>query len=121
LHQQSTKGTDDLGVVGMYTTTSTREEADTLASLLVQRNLAACVQVEGPITSHYRWEGTVQTAEEWRLLVKTTAAAIPAVSRLVLEQHSYDEPEILFFPFTSGASGYVSWLKAEVHPETSKQ
>lgn len=85
-----------------------------LAILLVQHQLAACVQVEGPITSHYRWDGGVRNSEEWRLLVKTTESAIPYITKLILDQHSYDEPEILFFPFTCGASGYVSWIKAEV-------
>lgn len=119
MHQEPGKVTENIGIVGMYTTTSTRDEADKLATTLIERSLAACVQVEGPIKSYYRWEGAVQTAEEWRLLAKTTAEAVPAITELVADQHSYDEPEILFFPFTAGASGYVLWVKGEVSPRNA--
>lgn len=98
----------------MYTTTSSRDEADRLAKLLVDRRLAACVQVEGPITSHYRWQGVAHSTQEWRLLAKTVTSAISAATKLISEEHTYDEPEILFFPFSAGSTGYVSWVAAEV-------
>jgi periplasmic divalent cation tolerance protein len=61
------------------TTLESREDADSLACSLVDLSLAACVQVEGPITSHYRWAGKVEHATEFRLMIKSTQSAWPAL------------------------------------------
>ena len=81
---------------------------------MVERRLAVCVQVIGPITSRYRWEGGAQMAQEWQCLAKTTRAAYDAVEAAIREAHSYDEPEIIATPIVAGSPGYLAWIDANV-------
>ncbi len=99
------------------TTAPTRDEADGIALALVAARLAACVQVIGPMTSRYWWDGAVQTAEEWLCLAKTTADAYPALEAAIRERHSYDEPEIVAVPVVVGSPSYLDWVARETgHP-----
>lgn len=111
-------GTDTSAVAGspliVLTTTGSAEEAHSIAAALVERRLAACVQVLGPMTSTYRWEGTVETAEEWLCLAKTTGERYPALEQAVLELHSYDTPEILALPVANGSGAYLEWLTSSL-------
>jgi periplasmic divalent cation tolerance protein len=100
--------------VQVLTTVGSEEEAGVIASLLVERRLAACVQVVGPVMSRYRWEGAAEEAREWQLLVKTTRAAYPAVEAAIREAHSYDEPEIIATPIVAGSAGYLAWIEENV-------
>lgn len=100
--------------VQVLTTAGSEEEAGRIASLLVERRLAACVQVVGPITSRYRWQGAVEEAREWQCLAKTTGAAYEAVEAAIREAHSYDEPEIIAAPIVAGAAGYLTWIEENV-------
>lgn len=100
--------------VQVLTTVASREEAERLAAILVERRLAACVQVAGPIASRYRWQGKVETAEEWQCLAKTEAARYPAAEQAIREIHSYEEPEIVALPILAGSSGYLRWVSSEV-------
>lgn len=96
------------------TTAGSEEEAGRIASLLVDRRLAACVQVVGPIASRYRWQGKVEEEREWQCLAKTTAAAYEAVEAAIREAHSYDEPEIVATPIVAGSAGYLTWVDENV-------
>ena len=87
-------------------------EAEAIASALVQRRYAACVQ-QLPITSTYRWEGEVQHDPEVLLLVKTTAERIPDVQTTVAELHSYDLPAVTVVPIVDGSAEYLAWVDAE--------
>jgi periplasmic divalent cation tolerance protein len=100
--------------VQVLTTAGSEEEAERIASLLVERQLAACVQVVGPIVSCYRWQGKVETEREWQCLAKTTAAAYEAVEAAIREVHSYDEPEIIATPILAGSAGYLAWIDDNV-------
>jgi periplasmic divalent cation tolerance protein len=100
--------------VQVMTTAGSEEEAGRIASLLVERRLAACVQVAGPIVSRYRWQGAIEEAQEWQCLVKTTQAAYDAVETAIREVHSYDEPEIIATPIVAGSAGYLAWIKDEI-------
>jgi periplasmic divalent cation tolerance protein len=100
--------------VQVLTTIGSEEEAGWLARLLVERRLAACVQVSGPITSRYRWEGGAQTEQEWQCLAKTTRAAYDEVEAAIREVHSYDEPEIIATPIVAGSPGYLAWIDENV-------
>jgi periplasmic divalent cation tolerance protein len=100
--------------VQVLTTTGSEEEAGRISELLVERRLAACVQVVGPVVSRYRWERTVEVEREWQCLVKTTAAAYEAVEAAIREVHSYDEPEIIAMPIVAGSSGYLAWIEESV-------
>jgi periplasmic divalent cation tolerance protein len=98
----------------VLTTVGSEEEAGRIASLLVDRRLAACVQVLGPIVSRYRWQGTVERAEEWQCLAKTGAARYAEVEAAIRGAHSYEEPEIVAMPIVAGSPGYLKWIEAEV-------
>src|SRR3954447_20948227 len=100
--------------VQVLTAVGSEEEAGRIASLLVQRRLAACVQVVGPIVSRYRWQGEVEEEREWQCLAKTTGAAYEAVEAAIREVHSYDEPEIIATPIVAGSAGYLAWIDRNV-------
>jgi periplasmic divalent cation tolerance protein len=102
--------------VQVLTTTGSEEEAGRIAALLVERQLAACVQVIGPIVSRYRWQGKVEEGREWQCLVKTTRAGCDAVEAAIREVHSYDEPEIIAIPIVAGSAGYLAWIDENVAP-----
>jgi periplasmic divalent cation tolerance protein len=100
--------------VQVLTTAGSEEEAGLIAELLVERRLAACVQVVGPVVSRYRWQGAIEEEREWQCLAKTTAAAYEAVEAAIREVHSYDEPEIIATPIVAGSAGYLAWIENEV-------
>jgi periplasmic divalent cation tolerance protein len=103
--------------IQVVTTTSTREEAERIAHRLVTRRLAACVQVGGPISSTYRWQGKLETALEWTCTIKTLRSHFPQVEAAIRELHSYDVPEVLAFPVTAGSAAYLAWLASQVGPD----
>ncbi len=100
--------------VQVLTTTGSEEEAGRIASLLVERRLAACVQVVGPIVSRYRWQGAIEEDREWQCLAKTTRDAYEKAEAAIREAHSYDEPEIVATPIVAGSPGYLAWIADEV-------
>ncbi|MEF3169447.1 MAG: divalent-cation tolerance protein CutA [Deltaproteobacteria bacterium] len=106
-------------IIQVVTVTGTREEADRIASVLVERRLAACVQVSGPITSTYRWKGKVETAEEWRCSIKTLARNYQAVEEAIRELHSYELPEIQAFPVMHVLPAFAEWIMESVSLDTS--
>jgi periplasmic divalent cation tolerance protein len=95
-----------------WTALGTREEADRLASGVVSAGLAACVQVEGPVVSHYRWEGRLERAEEYRLCLKFLPAQLPALEAHVLSHHPYATPEWIVVRAESVSGKYLSWAEA---------
>lgn len=116
MQEKSRKVTEPAELVGVYTTTASKSDAERLATLLIESRLAACVQIEGPIQSVYRWEERIESAEEWRLLVKTPERLTDEVCGALLENHPYEEPEILLFQFHAGSPGYVTWAQQQVLP-----
>jgi periplasmic divalent cation tolerance protein len=101
----------------ILTTTGSREEAEKIANALVQRELAACVNIVGPITSIYRWKGAVESSEEFLLLIKTTEDAFSPVRDAVRELHSYELPEFVELGISRGEGKYLAWLEKSVHYE----
>ncbi len=96
-------------------TVATHAQAQDLAQFLVGARLAACVQLQA-IESVYRWDGAVQQGPEWRLLIKTTEAAWPALQAAVLARHPYDTPALLACPVTHANAAFADWVQAEVTP-----
>ena len=96
------------------TTAGSEEEAEQLGAALVERRLAACVQVIGPISSHYRWQGKIETAREWMCVAKTSAARYAELETAIRDLHSYEEPEIVAAPIVAGSAGYLDWLSHSV-------
>ena len=98
----------------VQTTTGSRADGEAIARALVERRLAACVQVIGPIHSTYWWEGAVETAEEYLCLVKSNREAYPALEAAIQELHPYEVPELVALPIETGSRAYLSWLQAEL-------
>lgn len=101
------------------TTTGDRELAGRIATELVDRQLAACVQVSGPVESTYRWQGKIERTEEWICTAKTLEEHFPAVEKLISELHPYDVPELIATPIVAGSEAYLSWLRTEVSKPTA--
>jgi periplasmic divalent cation tolerance protein len=98
----------------ILTTVGSEQEAGRIASQLVERRLAACVQVLGPIVSRYRWQGKIEEEREWQCLAKTTRAAYEAVEKAIREVHSYEEPEIIATEIVAGSPAYLAWIDENV-------
>jgi periplasmic divalent cation tolerance protein len=99
--------------VQVLTTTDARELAETIGRALVERRLAACVQIAGPVKSTYRWRDKIETAEEWQCWIKTTLDRFAAVEQAIREIHSYTVPEIIATPIVAGSADYLKWLGQE--------
>jgi periplasmic divalent cation tolerance protein len=100
-------------VVELRTTFSCRDRAAACARHLIERRLAACVQIEGPVTSIYRWQGVMETAEEFRCTCKTSVARAAACSAAILGVHEYATPELLVV-VALASPAYAAWVRAEV-------
>ena len=98
----------------VFITAPGADEARRIANELVQRQLAACVQILPEIESLYRWKGEVQRDKEILILAKTTAAQFDALERAVREIHSYETPEIVAVPMTHVSEPYRAWLAENV-------
>ena len=98
----------------ILTTASGEEEGRSIANTLVEKRLAACVNIIPKISSVYRWEGQIQSETEVLLLIKTTKDLEAEVYREVQAVHSYDTPELITLPITNGSEPYLDWLNASV-------
>lgn len=98
----------------VLTTSGSAEEANKIAAALVERRLAACVNVIAPVSSVYRWKEKVERAQEWLLLIKTTADGADAVSDALKELHSYELPECVVLPIEGGSEAYLAWIGENV-------
>ena len=94
----------------VLTTAGSQEEARKIAHALVERRLAACVNIVPHVESIYRWQGKIETAEEWLLLIKTQAELFDRVCDAVKELHSYDLPECVMLEVTAGSQEYLDWI-----------
>ncbi|MFR9674668.1 divalent-cation tolerance protein CutA [Streptomyces sp. TR06-5] len=97
----------------VLTTIDSAEKAETLARGAIERRVAACAQINGPVTSVYRWEGTVQADPEWQVLFKTAAARYSALEAYLGEAHDYDVPEIIATRVVEGGADYLRWVVEE--------
>lgn len=102
-----------MDVVQITTTTGSAVEAQRIADHLVDRRLAACVQVIGPVNSTYRWEGAVQRSEEFMCFVKTRRELSAQVEAAIRSLHSYENPEILIVAIEGGSPDYLGWVASE--------
>ena len=98
----------------VLTTVEKQEDGERLANLLVEDELAACVQILPPMISIYRWQGSVERAGEILLLIKTTRDAYPRLEATIKQNHPYQTPEIIALPVEAGLGEYLSWLSGAV-------
>ena|SRR5436190_15199248 len=90
-----------------------RAAAERLADLVIEKKLAACVNILAPCRSVYRWKGAVQHDEEHPMLIKTTAERYPALEQALRKGHPYELPEIIAVPIERGLPAYLAWVAAE--------
>ena len=95
-------------------TTSSEEEAQGIAELLINQRKAACVNIVPRVNSLFWWEGKLDSAQESLLIVKTKASLFPEIVEIVKGVHSYEVPEIIALPIIDGSEGYLKWLDATV-------
>ena len=98
----------------VLSTCGSLEEARSIAHALVDRQLAACVNIAPQIESVYRWQGEVETATEWLLLIKTTIDAFDRVREALSELHSYELPECIEISIEDGSAAYLEWIGESV-------
>ena len=102
--------------IQVVTTTDSEAAAAEIARRLVERRLAACVQIVGPVASVYRWQGQVQAEGEFRLLLKTTSDRYPALELALRAAHPYELPAIVALPCSAVSTQFADWVRAEVQP-----
>jgi periplasmic divalent cation tolerance protein len=102
----------------VLTTVGSDEDARRIARVLVQKQLAACVNIVPQITSVYRWQGKIEESHEWLLIVKTTTDAFPRIREAIGELHPYDLPECICVTVEDGSAAYLEWIAESVATET---
>ena len=103
-------------MVFVYTTYASVVEAEKAGRVLVERRLAACVNILPGMISIYRWEGAVERGEEAVMIVKTRATLADAVSVAIKENHAYATPAILTIPLGKVEAGYLAWMLEATQP-----
>ena len=93
-----------------------RDSAGKLARALIEKRLAACVNVLSPCRSVYRWRGKTEDAEEFPLLIKTTRERYPELEAAIRASHPYELPEIIAVALTGGLPAYLDWVDSETRP-----
>ena len=102
-----------MGCMLVLTNLPDRAAADRLADALIEKRLAACINILAPCRSVYRWKGAVQHDEEHPVLIKTTAERYPALEAAICAAHPYELPEIIALPIERGLAAYLDWVAAE--------
>ena len=97
--------------IQVATTVETKTEAVRIAHLVVERRLAACVQILGPVMSVYWWKEEIQQAHEWICLLKSRADLYEELESTIQQVHSYETPEVLVVSIVNGSSDYLNWLE----------
>lgn len=98
-------------------TTGNRGEAERIASALVKWKMAACASILPGVESTFWWDGKIDTAAEFLVLVKTTLDRFPDIEAAVKEYHTYKVPEIIALPVEAGHAPYLEWLAESSHPD----
>lgn len=98
----------------VLSTVGSQEEARKIAHALVQEKIAACVNIVSPVESIYRWEGKVESAQEWLLIIKTIEPACDRLRKILAELHSYDVPECVVLGIQDGNPAYLRWISDSV-------
>jgi periplasmic divalent cation tolerance protein len=106
--------------VFVYTTWPSAVEAEQAGRDLVERRLAACVNILPGRSSHYRWQGAIERAEEAVMIIKTRASLAPNVEDAVKTLHSYSTPAVLVIPIESVEKTYLAWILAETAAEAQR-
>ena len=101
---------EESGYVVLFITTATADEAQQISKVLLERRKAACVNIVPRISSHFWWQGKLDSAQESLLIVKTKSSLHPEIISLVKGMHSYQVPEIIALPIVGGSKDYLRWI-----------
>ena len=109
----------DTGCIVVFITVDSPENAQKLADKLLTERQAACVNIIPGVESHYWWQGKIEKTDELMLVVKSRAALLDDLIKLVKENHSHNVPEIVSLPIIGGNEDYLEWIEKEtmVKPE----
>jgi len=102
------------GKIVVLSACGSAEEAASVARALVERRLAACVNVVAGVRSVYRWKGAVEEASEWLLVIKSSRALFEPLQEEMRKVHSYETPEIVALDIVAGSQSYLEWLDSEL-------
>ena len=94
----------------VLSTCPNQESAESIAMMLVEKKLAACVNIVPGLISVYEWQGKIEKSQEYLLIAKTKSTAFQAVESAILERHPYELPEIISIPLNNGLANYLSWI-----------
>ena len=103
-----------LKYVQIFTTTPNKKLAKKIAETLLEKKLAACIQILGPIDSTYRWKGKLANSKEYLCLIKSKQNQAGAIFRQLKKLHTYDVPEFIVTPISGGNKEYLRWIDSEV-------
>jgi len=105
---------EESACIVLFITTATAEEAQQISNVLLNQRKAACVNIMPNVTSLFWWQDKIESANENLLIVKTKASLLDEVVRLVIENHSYEIPEVIALPIIGGNQDYLEWIYKEV-------
>jgi periplasmic divalent cation tolerance protein len=97
----------------VFITTNNEGEAHRIATLLLERKQAACINILPEVNSRFWWQGKLDSAQESLLIIKTRASRLPEIIDLVKEVHSNTVPEIIALPIIGGSQDYLDWIDQE--------
>jgi len=100
--------------IQVFTTTEKKEDAEKIAKILLEKRLAGCVQIIGPVSSLYWWRGRMEKSEEWLCLIKSREDLYDELEKTIKENHPYEIPEIIAIPIRYGSRSYLEWLDVEL-------
>ncbi|MCX7981795.1 MAG: divalent-cation tolerance protein CutA [Syntrophales bacterium] len=101
--------------ITVITTCDNEEALSKIAFSLIEKKLAACVQIMGPIKSTYYWQGKIETSSEWLCQIKTVGHLYGKVEREIKSMHPYTTPEIIAHPIVQGSESYLEWIRENVN------
>jgi periplasmic divalent cation tolerance protein len=100
--------------IQVLTTTASREDAQLIADALVEKRLAGCVQIVGPIHSTFWWRGKIEHSDEWFCIIKSEKRLYHDIEHAIKAHHPYEIPEIIAVPMVAGSQPYLQWLSQEL-------
>ena len=100
--------------IQVLTTVEHNADAENIAKSLVEKRLAACVQILGPLTSYFHWQGKLDSAAEYICLIKSRDDLFAELETEIISMHPYDVPEIIVTQVTKGSKDYLNWMASEL-------
>lgn len=94
----------------VYVTTSSKAEAEKIAQTLLEEHLIACANIIGPVSSHFHWKEKIDSAEEFLMIMKSSACLFERLEGRVRALHSYEVPEVVAVPIVDGSKEYLGWM-----------